>query len=81
MVQQLWAAAKKPLAAVQMLMTTKGEAISQEISDNLTEYGNFEFNTVFTGKQLDPMISGTLSFNVFLKFFFWITSLPSACYS
>lgn len=72
--------AKKPLAAVQMLMTTKGEAMSQEISVNLTEHGNFELNTVFIGKQLGPVISGTLSSNVFLKFFFWmnfwVASIP-----
>lgn len=66
----MWAAAKKPLAAVQMLMTMQGEAVSQEVSVNLTELGSFEFNTIFIGNQLSTVISGTVSSNAFLKFFF-----------
>lgn len=55
-----------------MLMTMQGEAVSQKVSVNLTEHGSFEFNTIFIGKQLSTVISGTVSSNVFLKFFFWI---------
>jgi len=53
-------------------MATQGEAVSQEVSVNLTEYGSFEFHTIFIGKQLCAVISGTVSSNATLKFFFWM---------